>query len=467
METRNIKIKIPKEANDLIHALQEGGYEAYVVGGCVRDSILNRPVHDWDICTSATPREMVEIFKDKRIIETGLKHGTITVLNGDGQYEITTFRTDGEYSDCRRPDNVTFVKNLREDLQRRDFTINAIAYNDEAGIVDPFDGLKDIDNQLIRCVGNPIDRFNEDGLRIMRAIRFAAQLDFCIENSTEVVISLLARNLNNISAERISSELKKIMTSTQPSIIMENEEVLKKIIPEFIPCIGFQQNNPYHYLTVEKHIWLSLIFSETDNLYVNLALLFHDIGKPECYTEDENGIGHFYGHPETSAKIADRIMRRLKFDNYTRESVVELIKYHDAEINPTPRNVKKWLNKIGEEQFRRLLWVKEADIKAQKYDYRDERIEKLHKIIDVLDEVTFDDTTCFSLKDLAINGNDVMRIIDIEPGREVGEWLNKALENIIEGKMKNNRTELITCLQERSNWLSGNKKEKNEEKMKY
>ena len=358
METRNIKIKIPKEANDLIHALQEGGYEAYVVGGCVRDSILNRPVHDWDICTSATPREMVEIFKDKRIIETGLKHGTITVLNGDGQYEITTFRTDGEYSDCRRPDSVTFVKDLYEDLYRRDFTINAMAYNDEVGLVDPFDGIKDINIQVIRCVGNPIDRFNEDGLRIMRAIRFAAQLDFAIENSTEVVLSLLARNLYNISVERISDELRKIMSSSRSSIIMENEEVLKRIIPEFTACIGFQQNNPYHYLTVERHIWLSLIFSETDNLYVNLTLLFHDIGKPECYTEDENGIGHFYGHPETSAKIADRIMRRLKFDNYTRESVVELVKYHDAEINPTPRNVKKWHNRLGEEQFRRLLWGK-------------------------------------------------------------------------------------------------------------
>ena len=453
METRNIKIKIPKEANDLIHALQESGYEAYVVGGCVRDSILNRPVHDWDICTSATPREMVEIFKDKRIIETGLKHGTITVLNGDGQYEITTFRTDGEYSDCRRPDNVTFVKNLREDLQRRDFTINAIAYNDEAGIVDPFDGMKDIDNQLIRCVGNPIDRFNEDGLRIMRAIRFAAQLDFYIENSTEVVISLLARNLNNISAERISGELKKIMSSTQPSIIMENEEVLKKIIPEFIPCIGFQQNNPYHYLTVEKHIWLSLIFSETGNLYVNLALLFHDIGKPECYTEDENGIGHFYGHPETSAKITDRIMRRLKFDNYTRESVVELVKYHDAEINPAPRNVKKWLNRLGEEQFRRLLWVKEADIKAQNRKYQDERLEKLQKIAEVLEDVTFDDTTCFSLKDLAINGEDVMRIVGIKQGKEVGEWLNKALEKVIDGEMKNDREELLTWLRENSDYV--------------
>lgn len=460
METRNIKIKIPKEANDLIHALQEGGYEAYVVGGCVRDSILNRPVHDWDICTSATPREMIEIFKDKRIIETGLKHGTITVLNGDGQYEITTFRTDGEYSDCRRPDNVTFVKNLREDLQRRDFTINAIAYNDETGIVDPFDGMKDIDNQLIRCVGNPIDRLNEDGLRIMRAIRFAAQLDFAIENSTEVVISLLARNLNNISAERISDELRKIMSSSRPSVIMEYMEVLKRIIPEFTACIGFEQNNPYHDLTVYRHTWLALILGEMDNLYVNLALLFHDIGKPRCYTEDRKGIGHFYGHPEESAKIADRVMRRLKFDNYTRESVVELVKYHDAEIASTPRNVKKWLNRLGEEQFRRLLWVKEADIKAQKYEYRDDRIEKLCNIAKVLEEVTFDDATCFSLKDLAINGEDVMRIAGIEQGKEVGEWLNKALEKVIDGEMKNDREELFTWLRENSDMSNGLIKER-------
>lgn len=453
MEERKIKIQIPEEANELIHALQKNGYEAYVVGGCVRDSILNRPVHDWDICTSATPEETLEVFKDKRIIPTGLKHGTITVVNGKGQYEITTFRTDGEYSDNRRPDSVTFVKELYEDLYRRDFTINAMAYNDEVGLVDPFNGMKDIDNQVIRCVGNPIDRFNEDGLRIMRAIRFSAQLDFAIENSTEVVLSLLARNLYNISAERISDELRKIMSSSRPSVIMEHMEVLERIIPEFATCIGFEQNNPYHDLTVDKHTWLALFLGETDNLYVNLALLFHDISKPECYTEDQDGIGHFYDHPEESARIADRVMRRLKFDNYTRESVVELVKYHDAEISPTPRNVKKWLNRLGEEQFRRLLWVKEADIKAQKREYRDERLEKLQKIVEILEEVAFDDTTCFSLKDLAINGEDVMRIVGIKQGTEVGEWLNKALEKVIDGEIKNDREELLTWIRENSDYV--------------
>ena len=453
MEERNIKIQIPEEANELIHALQRNGYEAYVVGGCVRDSILNRPVHDWDICTSATPEEMLEVFKDRRIIPTGLKHGTITVINGEGQYEITTFRTDGEYSDNRRPDSVTFVKDLYEDLQRRDFTINAMAYNDEVGLVDPFGGMEDIDNGLIRCVGNPIDRFNEDGLRIMRAIRFSAQLDFHIEDSTHIVMSLLTRNLNNISAERISEELKKIMTSTHPSAILEYEGIIERIIPEFKKCVGFYQNNPYHVFTVDDHIWIALSNSEVNNLYVNLALLFHDIGKPECYTEDENGVGHFYGHPEESAKIADRVMRRLKFDNYTRESVVELVKYHDAEIASTPRNIKKWLNRLGEEQFRRLLWVKEADIKAQKREYRDERLEKLRKIVEILEEVTFDDTTCFSLKDLAINGEDVMRIAGIEQGKEVGEWLDKALEKVIDGEMKNDREELLTWIRENSDYV--------------
>lgn len=453
MEERNIKIQIPEEANELIHALQKNGYETYVVGGCVRDSILNRPVHDWDICTSATPEEMIKVFKDKRIVPTGLKHGTITVINGDGQYEITTFRTDGEYSDNRRPDNVIFVKSLYEDLQRRDFTINAMAYNNEVGLVDPFGGIEDIDKGLIRCVGNPIDRFNEDGLRIMRAIRFSAQLDFHIEDSTHIAMSLLASNLNNISAERISEELKKIMTSIHPSAILEYQGIIERIIPEFKRCIGFYQNNPHHIFAVDNHIWAALYESEVDNLYVNLAILFHDIGKPECYTEDENGMGHFYGHSQVSAQITDKVMRRLKFDNYTRESVVGLVKYHDVEINPSPRNVKKWLNRIGEEQLRRLIWVKKADIKAQAYEYRDERLETLYRIIDTLEKVTFNDTTCFSLKDLAINGKDVMQIMGIEQGSEVGDWLNKVLEEVIDGKMKNDREELIMWLQEWSHWL--------------
>ena len=442
MEERNIKIQIPEEANELIHALQKNGYEAYVVGGCVRDSILNRPVHDWDICTSATPEEMLEVFKDKRIIPTGLKHGTITVINGDGQYEITTFRTDGEYSDNRRPDSVTFVKNLYEDLQRRDFTINAMAYNDEVGLVDPFNGMEDIKYKKISCVGCAEDRFGEDALRILRAIRFAAQLEFTIMPGTDREIHKQYKNLENISIERINSEFCKIASSDDFCVeLLLYKDVFSLFIPELKDMFDFPQNNPWHIWDVFGHTIHAVEYCDSDDLVVRLAVFFHDFGKPHSYQDGEDGIRHFKGHGKVSADMTDSIMKRLRFDNETRNNVVELVYYHDATFEVGKKYVKRWLNKIGEKQFRRLLQVKKADNKAQNLELSSDRIKELSEIEALIDEVLQEDE-CFSLKDLAVNGNDLIGV-GYKSGKELGNTLNKLLQLVIDGDCPNEKEKLL------------------------
>ena len=324
-------INIPSDANEIIHTLQNHGHSAYVVGGCVRDSILGRIPHDWDICTSATPNEMLEIFKDKKVIETGLQHGTITVVVNGEPYEVTTYRIDGVYSDNRRPDSVTFTDKLVEDLRRRDFTINAMAYNDDEGLIDPFDGLKDIEWQKIRCVGSARDRFGEDALRILRAIRFASQLEFVMMPETLYEINQQYKNLENISIERINSEFCKIASSSDFCVQMVLfQDVFALFIPELKDMFDFPQNNPYHDYDVYGHTIHAVEHCESGDLTVKLAVFFHDIGKPHSYQDGEDGIRHFKGHGRVSAEITDNIMKRLRFDNETRNNVVELVYYHDA-----------------------------------------------------------------------------------------------------------------------------------------
>lgn len=328
---KRLKIEIPSGANEIIHTLQDKGYEAFLVGGCVRDSILKRPIHDYDITTSATPDEMMEIFKDKRIIETGLQHGTITIVIDGEPYEVTTYRIDGNYSDSRRPDKVTFTKSLEEDLKRRDFTINAMAYNDEVGLVDPFNGMEDIEHYKIRCVGRAEDRFSEDALRILRAIRFASQLGFVVDSDVSLNIHKMYKNLENISIERINSEFCKIAASSDFCVQMVlYHEVFSLFIPEIKNMFGFQQNNPYHIYDVWNHTVHAIEYCESDDLVTRLSVFFHDIGKPHCYQDSEDGIRHFKGHGRVSADMTDKIMKRLRFDNDTREKVVELVYYHDA-----------------------------------------------------------------------------------------------------------------------------------------
>ncbi len=447
---KKLKIEIQSGANEIIHTLQNNGYEAFLVGGCVRDSILGRPIHDYDITTSATPDEMMEVFKDKRIIETGLQHGTITiVINGEG-YECTTYRIDGNYSDSRRPDSVAFTRSLEEDLKRRDFTINAMAYNNEAGLIDPFNGMKDMKYHKIRCVGRAEDRFSEDALRILRAIRFASQLGFVVDSDASLNIHKMYKNLENISTERINSEFCKIALSSEFYIqIVLFREVFSLFIPEIKDMFGFQQNNPYHIYDVWNHTVHAVQAYECDcepdlnsrDLITSLAVFFHDIGKPHCYQDGEDGIRHFKGHGKVSANMTDTIMKRLRFDNDTREKVVELVYYHDATFEVGKKYIKRWLNKIGEEQFRRLLNVRRADIKAQADINQETRLQKIDNIGYILEEVLQDDE-CFSLKDLAVNGKDLITI-GYKPGKEIGEVLNNLLDSVISGEYINEKEKLL------------------------
>lgn len=442
-------IEVPTPVNYIIQELEKCGYEAYMVGGAVRDSILGRPIHDYDICTSAMPGEILEAFPNEEVIPTGLKHGTVTILINKEPYEVTTYRIDGDYSDNRRPDNVTFTKNLVEDLQRRDFTINAMAYNPKTGLIDPFNGMEDIKYKKIRCVGFAEDRFNEDALRILRAIRFEAQLGFAGFPETMFEIERQYERLKNISVERINSEFCKIVASNQFCVeLVLYPDVFSLFIPELKDMIDFQQNNPYHAYDVFGHTIHAIEKCESDDLIVRLAVFFHDFGKPHSYQDGEDGIRHFKGHGKVSADITDSIMKRLRFDNGTRNNVVELVYYHDATFEVGKKYVKRWLNKIGEKQFRRLLEVRKADIKGQKTDYEKSRIEKINNIENILEEI-LQEQECFSLKDLAVNGNDVKKKMKLKEGKDVGYWLNEILKRVMDGELENNRDDLIYWMKEK------------------
>ena len=347
-------VQIPIGAKVIINTLQDNGYEAYAVGGCVRDSLLNRNPKDWDITTNCLPEEIIHIFKNTyKVIPTGLRHGTVTLV-GDSSYEVTTFRIDGEYADNRHPDEVIFTSSLKEDVSRRDFTINAIAYNEKVGLVDYFGGLEDLENKIIRCVGKAEDRFNEDALRMLRAIRFSAQLGFEIDGDIDKALLKLSDNIKNVSIERIREEFNKIILSNSKQIKdLYYYGLLENFIPEYHLCEGTRQNNPYHRFNVAEHILNSINNVEND-LTLKLAMFFHDIGKPNCITTDNVGIDHFYNHAEESVYIAENVLRRMKYDNRTIEKVLILIKYHDLEIR-NRKQIKKLLNNIGESNLRDLL----------------------------------------------------------------------------------------------------------------
>lgn len=433
------KITIPAGAAEIIAVLKSNGFDAYVVGGCVRDSLLGKAPKDWDICTSAKPDEVIHCFQSRRIIETGLKHGTVTVVVGDDQYEVTTFRIDGKYSDNRHPDSVQYVSNVEADLARRDFTMNAMAYNDDDGLIDPFGGASDIKNRTISCVRNPDDRFREDALRIMRALRFASVYGFSIDEATAWSIHQNRELLHNIAAERITAELSKLICGDGVlNVLLVFSDVMATIIPELEPCIGFNQNNKYHCYTIYGHIAVAVANSMGDDLVVRMALLLHDIGKPCCYTEDENG-GHFHGHGVFSRDLAEKALSRLRFDNKTRDAILELVLYHDATIEPTAKTVRRWLNKVGEDQFFRLLRIRIADIKAHAPGTQDSRILRCSELCTL---AASEIMHCFTLKDLEINGREVMAL-GVPEGKQVGFILNELLNAVINGDIPNNKTLLI------------------------
>lgn len=436
-------IKVPEGPRHIINMLQENKHKAYVVGGCVRDRLLLKEPSDWDITTSAKPEETMKIFKDAgyKVIPTGIIHGTVTVILHKEGYEITTFRIDGEYSDGRHPDSVEFTDEVREDLSRRDFTINSMAYNDEDGLVDYFNGYEDLNNKIVRCVGNPDKRFNEDALRMLRAIRFSAQLGFKIDGKTSEAVKTNYKLIKNVSVERIQTEINKILMSDNPNYIEKLYEykILDYIIPEYSLCFKCEQNNPNHIYNVGVHIQNSLMYVEK-NLSLRLVMLFHDMGKPLCKTTDDNGIDHFYSHAEKSFFLTEKILKRLKYDNATIEKVKILVKFHDAVIDG-PKQVRKILSKIGEENFIDLLKVKEADIKAQNNKYYKERHDKINLAKNIFNKV-ITENNCFKLRDLAVNGSDLIGA-GIRDGRLIGKTLNELLEMVIEKPELNNKKTLL------------------------
>ncbi|MEY8573187.1 HD domain-containing protein [Oscillospiraceae bacterium 21-37] len=432
---------IPNGAQNIIDTLEASGYEAYVVGGCVRDSLLGIVPHDWDICTSAVPSEIESCFEDRRIVETGLQHGTVTIIEDGVSYEVTTFRIDGKYSDSRHPDKVTYTKDIDSDLSRRDFTFNAMAYNERVGLIDPFGGAFDLIRGEISCVGNANDRFKEDALRIMRALRFASTYGFTISERTNEAIHINKKLLNNIAAERIREELCKIvMGKGVLGVLLNYSDIIATIIPEIEPCIGFQQNNPYHQYTVYDHIAHAVSNYSGDDQSVKLALLLHDIGKPLCYTEDEKG-GHFYGHGVYCHDVAEKVMERLRFDNRTSDEVLTLVLYHDAIIEPTTKAIKRWLNKIGPQRFCQLMDVRMADILAHTKGTQASRVDKCNMVKAVLEQV-IEEEQCFSISDLAINGHNIMDL-GVPEGKRVGEILKKLLDAVIAEDIENEHTALV------------------------
>lgn len=440
-------IKLPEKVRYIINTIMEAGYEAYAVGGCIRDCVLGREPNDWDITTSASPYQIKELFN--RTLDTGIKHGTVTVMLGREGFEVTTYRIDGEYEDSRHPKEVIFTSSLAEDLRRRDFTINAMAYNEQEGLVDIFGGMEDIDRRLIRCVGSPLERFDEDALRIMRAVRFAAQLSYEIEEETAKAIRELAPNLKKISAERIQAELVKLLLSPHPEYLKIAYEtgITEVILPEFDLCMKTEQKNPHHCYSVGIHI-LEAMRAVREDKVLRLALLFHDMGKPSCLTIDEEGIYHFFGHPDVSEEIAENILHRLKFDNDTINMVKKLVRYHDRYIEPKPRNVRRAVTNMGEDVFPLFLEVRKADTLAQSTFLREQKEQNLEELREVY-ETILKEKQCVSLKTLAVNGADLIRDAGMEPGKELGKMLNELLDQVIEDPSLNNRDYLLKMAKEK------------------
>ena len=432
-------IQLPEKVKQIIQTITDAGYEAYAVGGCIRDSILGRIPDDWDITTSATPWQIKALFP--RTIDTGIQHGTVTVMLDKEGFEVTTYRIDGEYEDSRHPKEVTFTPNLIEDLKRRDFTINAMAYNDEAGLVDIFDGMKDIERKLIRCVGDPAERFTEDALRMMRAVRFSAQLGYEIEEQTCKAIRQLAHNLSHISAERIQVELVKLVTSPHPENLQIAWEsgITAVVLPEFDACMKTQQHNPHHCYSVGEHTLKAMEAVRADKV-LRLTMLFHDIGKPEKRITDEKGIDHFYGHPSLSEEMSRVILRRLKFDNYTIHLVTNLVRYHDYKVEPTQKSVRRAIMKIGEDIFPLLFEVKKADTDAQSDYLRQEKLKSLETVHRIYEQIIAE-KQCVSLKTLAVTGKDLIDA-GMKPGKELGEVLKALLDYVVEDPSRN-RKELL------------------------
>ena len=442
----NKHFNIPQDAKNIIAKLNQAEKQALLVGGCVRDHLLGLSPNDYDVASNALPCEVIEIFKGHTVIPTGLKHGTVTIITDIGPIEITTFRRDGLYTNNRRPTNVEFASEFKDDAPRRDFTINAMGYDPQNGVYDYFGGMDDLNNKIIRCVGDANVRFNEDALRILRAIRFSSQLGFSIEAKTEEAIFTNKHLLANISPERISTEFIKLLCGDNAlNVLCKYHSVIEVFIPEIAPMVGFDQHNFHHIYD----IWIHTAHTVKNSLKTPAARLtafFHDIGKPQTFSLSDDGIGHFYGHSAAGCEIASNVLKRLKFDNFTHDRVLTLIKYHDLQIPEDESIIKKHLSKFSPEVFFELLDIFRADNLSIAPEFQDRQ--NHYNNLEGIARKILQEKPCLKVKDLAINGNDLMSL-GIAPSKQMGKILSELLDGVLGGEYQNEKSELLSIVCEK------------------
>ena len=447
-------MQLPDYVMDALSRLESAGFEAYVVGGCVRDALMGRTPGDYDVATDALPEQTAAVFAGERVIETGLKHGTVTVLLDGKPLEITTYRVDGAYSDARHPDAVRFTRSLREDLARRDFTVNAMAWSPRNGLADPFGGAADIRAGVLRCVGDPDARFREDALRIARLLRFSAVLGFLPEAETAAAARRNRALLERISAERVASELKKLVCGPfVRRIVLSETDILGAVLPEILPLRGFDQRNPHHCYDILEHC-AAVCEAVPPEPVLRIAALLHDVGKPDCFFTDEDGVGHFYGHAQRGAEITDAILRRLRYDTAGRERITLLVRRHDERIEPDERAVLRALGRYGPELYFQLMQLRRADALAHAPDpARSERLTRTDAL-ETLGKALLERKACFSLRDLAVGGDDLIAA-GFSPGPALGRTLNRLLDAVTDGAVPNEKAALLGFLAEQTTEENG------------
>lgn len=434
---------LPENIRQCMDALEQQGFSCYAVGGCVRDSLLGLSPSDYDLCTDALPRQIKEVFAGYNLILAGEKHGTVGVITGEGVVEITTFRTEGDYADNRHPGWVEFVKNIEGDLSRRDFTINAMAWSPERGLADPFGGQQDLEKRILRAVGNPEDRFNEDALRILRGMRFAVRYRLQVEDATLQAMFTCAPLLKNIAKERVFDELCKLLPRIDADWLSSFAPILVQVIPELEPTIGFQQHNHHHAYDVFTHIAHVLSATPAD-LTLRWAALLHDVGKVQTFAMGEDGEGHFYGHDKVSARMADEILARLKAPNALREDVVFLISHHMNRLEPNRKLLRRWLSKWGEQRLWNLLLLQTADVGSKGVPDLAPSFEPIYSLLrEIIAE-----NACLTLKDLAINGHDLMELGF--SGTSIGNCLNDLLAQVVDEELPNEKAALLDAAKRRA-----------------
>ena len=437
-----MQLQLPDSVSWLLARLNAAGYAAYVVGGCVRDALLSRQPKDWDVCTSALPEEMQRVFHGCHVVETGLKHGTLTVVLEHVPYEITTFRVDGAYTDHRHPDGVIFVTDVRADLARRDFTVNAMAYHPAEGLVDAFDGREDLARGIIRCVGDPTERFTEDALRILRALRFAAVYGFKVDAATAAAAHALRGTLSLVAAERVRVELAKLLCGGAcGSVLRADRDILAQIMPELAPMFDFDQHTPHHRYDVWEHT-VRAVESAPPTEVMRLTMLLHDAGKPASFTMDASGEGHAYGHAAVSRRLAEQALTRLKVDRATFDRVLTLVEHHDIALSCEKKLLRRRLNQFGEEIVRQLIAVQRADQLAKDTVPEAEIIAWADQLSTALDAV-LSEAPCFTLRDLAVNGRDMLSLG--VSGKQVGVLLQTLLESVMDERLPNDRAALLAA----------------------